>query len=122
MLKCQLFAQTAIDSSLVYTVVDKQAEPIGGMIKVFQYLSKQNLANSNIDSQTLNSCYKLIQFIVEKDGSLTYIDNDKCLDKGFEKKLKKTINNSPKWNPAILNGQTVRQKNAISFSCISVVE
>jgi hypothetical protein len=49
-----------------------------------------------------------LRFIVEKDGSLSHIEVVKDPGFGVGEKLKSLLADSPRWNPAVQNGKTVR--------------
>jgi TonB family protein len=49
-----------------------------------------------------------IQFIIEKDGSLSAFKVARSVDSDLDREALRVIRNSPKWNPAIQNGLPAR--------------
>ena len=107
--------------------VDKQATPINGHYighTQFKDYLLNNLSFSNTLRQAdKNGGYIHITFIVERDGSLTYISHlfakDKVhraySNKAWVEEFRKVFSNAPRWKPAILNGRRVRQDVSISI-------
>ena len=50
----------------------------------------------------------IVNFIVEKDGSVSNVTLDGSFNKRTDKQLLKIFENSPKWAPGIINGEAVR--------------
>lgn len=114
-------AQSKKDS--IYTYVDKEAEPVGGLKEFYSYFSKNLILPDSIkreDMTNFSACYKNINFIVEKDGKLNFLSNPKCNISIVNEIFKRVIENTPKWKPAIYKNQVVRQRYRISFGCIIV--
>lgn len=57
-----------------------------------------------------------ISFVVEKDGTLSDIKLIRDPGYGIGKEILKIIKTSPKWNPAIQNGRTVRSSYLLPIS------
>lgn len=55
----------------------------------------------------------IVDFIIEKDGSLSNIEIRKGLDDYIDDEVLKVLSVSPKWKPALLNGEKVRVKLSI---------
>ena len=66
------------------------------------------------------SCWKAIEFIVEKDGGLTWVGAPRCADKNIRGAIKKAIEEEGRFIPDKYKGQVVRQRMYISFSCIKL--
>jgi hypothetical protein len=91
------FAQNRKDS--VYTYVDKQAEPVGGLKEFYSYFSKNLIIPDSLkkeDMTNFSACYKNINFIVEKDGKLNFLSNPKCNVTIVNEIFKRVIENAPK--------------------------
>jgi hypothetical protein len=52
----------------------------------------------------------LVEFVVEKDGSLSNIKIIRGIDPGLDKSVLNTIKSMPKWEPGSINNQTVRSR------------
>lgn len=89
------------------SAIETQPSFPGGMGKFFKYIF-HNLKYPAADSSSNISGKVFVEFIVEKDGSLT---NAKILRPGWaalDREVLKVIANSPKWKPGLLAGKKVR--------------
>lgn len=91
----------------VYTYCDQMPEFPGGMEALTNYMvtnikypeaAKKNGVHGKV----------YIQFIVDKDGSLTDIHATKTLDKELDNEAIRVIKMMPKWNPGRDKGQPVK--------------
>ena len=57
-----------------------------------------------------------MQFVVEKDGSVTQIKAVRSPDPSLEKEAIRVVSMMPKWTPGINNGQPVRVKYTLPVS------
>lgn len=94
----------------VYTTVEKMPEFLGGM-KAFQQYVRRNLPQQN---QVKEAGVVIIQFIVEKDGSIS----NPTIARGFKAELDtlslNLVSNMPKWIPGEEdNGNKVRCKYSV---------
>lgn len=113
-----LVYQSFFAYSQVYEVVEKPAQFEGGMKVFYKYLSK----NLKISKKDMNKGFYngkfLVEFIVEKDGSLSNIKVLRGNVNGTN--FIKVFKNCPKWQPAYHKGKPVRMKMKlpilISFS------
>jgi protein TonB len=93
--------------TVVFSTVEHEPEFPGGMKKFHKYLVKHLhypdiLAYTNVPGKVL------IQFIVEKDGSVTHAKIVKSLEENLDKEALRVLSNSPKWKPGTQNGYKVR--------------
>lgn len=60
----------------------------------------------------------IVSFIISKDGSITNIKTENNPGYGMQDEVIRVIANSPKWNPASINGVSViyRHRQSIRFS------
>lgn len=91
------------EDDFVYYVAETTADYPGGAHKMLQFI-QQKLATKNIKGK-VNA---LIQFIVEKDGSLTNFEVIRNETKVDEKILIGIAKEMPKWIPAKIRKKTVR--------------
>lgn len=82
--------------------VDVQASFPGGMEKFRKYIKK----NYKLDTDRRGTVE--VQFVVEKDGSLTNIKVIRDIGWGTGREAIRILKESPKWNPGIKNGKPVR--------------
>lgn len=91
----------------IFTIVEELPEPVGGTKAFLKYLAE------NIDYPTaaerLNVTGKVyLQFVVEKDGSLTDIKVVKGLGAGCDEEAVRVLSNAPNWKPGKQRGKPVR--------------
>ncbi|WP_424962767.1 energy transducer TonB [Ekhidna sp.] len=89
--------------------VDESAEFPGGIQEYYNYLAQnlrypQNAQRLGIEGRVY------IQFVVEKDGSISNVKVVKGIGAGCDQEAKRVTEKMPKWNPAKINGQPARQK------------
>lgn len=99
--------QESADSSDIYSKVDQIAEFPGGVSALYNFLGKRlnypELARARgIQGKVF------VQFVVEKDGSLSNIKIMRSIGYGFAEEVVRVLKLSPKWNPAKKNGAPVR--------------
>jgi protein TonB len=98
---------SAVDQSKVYAVVQSEPDFVGGREKFNQYIKQnihypENAKNVNIQGRVF------LGFVVERDGSITDIKVIRGLSTECDAEAIRLISNSPKWNPGLQNGHTVR--------------
>ena len=69
-----------------------------------------------VDSAHKTSGLLILQFVVEKDGSLSHFKIIKSLNPYWDDNLIKIVSDSGKWRPGIQNGKTVRCIYTLPFS------
>jgi hypothetical protein len=109
------WAQTSIDTSKVYTFVEEQPcflDSITNECSTDAFLMKAIRLNITLPEKDFQwwECEKVnVEFIVEKDGSLSNFE----IKKGGEclgEQVIKFLQNGPKWKPGKQNGALVRVK------------
>jgi len=83
--------------------IEVKPEFPGGMAKFYKFI--ENNYNTPADSP---GGKVFIQFVVEKDGSLTDIKVLRDIGYGTGKEAERVLRKSPKWTPAEQNGKRVR--------------
>lgn len=91
----------------VFIFVEQQPEPYGGMQDFYNYLS-QNLCYPAPAQKVGIDGRVFIQFVVEKDGSLTNIEVAKGISMGCDEEATRVLSMSPKWKPGKQRGRPVR--------------
>jgi len=101
-------AQQSTDKdNKIYTAVEHEPEPPGGMSKFFEYLVKNIHAVGKNNEEAFGRF--TIQIIIEKDGTVSHIKAQK--DGRYSKltkEVRRIIKTQPKWKPAMQNGYPVR--------------
>lgn len=92
---------------VVFVQVEQSAEFPGGNSAMQQYLVKnihytKKARKNNIEGTVY------VNFIVEKDGSISNARVIKGLDGGLDKVALKAVKKMPRWNPGMENGKPVR--------------
>ena len=83
--------------------VEVKPEFPGGMAKFYKFIEN----NYNVPSESPGGKV-FIQFVVEKDGSLTDIKILRDIGYGTGKEAERVLRKSPRWTPAEQNGKKVR--------------
>lgn len=93
----------------IFTIVENQPEPKGGYSAFYDFISNnlkypQRAIISGIEGKVF------VQFVVEKDGSLTDIQVIRGIGFGCDEEAVRVISNAPKWIPGRQRGRPVRVK------------
>ncbi len=91
----------------IFTIVEQQPAPIGGMQAFYEYVG-QNLKYPTMASRMNVQGRVFVQFVVEKDGSLTDVTAVKGIGAGCDEEAVRVIENAPKWVPGKQRGRPVR--------------
>jgi protein TonB len=98
----------------IFMIVEQQAEPVGGVEAFYNYVASQLKDNYPYRAAHMNiEGVVYIQFIVEKDGSLTDITAVKGIGAGCDELATTVIENAPKWNPGRQRGVAVRTRRIV---------
>ena len=93
--------------TLIFYKVEHEPEFPGGMKKFYKYVAKNLHYPANMGTIDVQGKV-FIQFIVEKDGSVSHVKVTKSLYDDLDKEALRVVSNSPKWNPGVQNGHIVR--------------
>lgn len=92
-----------VEDNTVYNAVEVRPDFPGGIQKFYDFVSKNYRApEEDIKGKVF------VQFVVEKDGSLTDIKVMRDLGYGTGAEAIRVLKKSPKWKPGIQNGRPVR--------------
>jgi TonB family protein len=107
-------AEISIDSGEIFTIVENQAEPKGGIQKFYDYVGGQLANKYPKQAQRLGiEGVVYVQFVIETDGSLTNAIAVKGIGGGCDEVAIETVGNSPSWTAGKHNGQIVRSVRVI---------
>lgn len=99
----------------VYTVVDENASPIGGMAAFYKHVASElNYPAHAVRMGVEGKVY--VEFIINKDGSISDANVVRGIGGGCDEEAVRVVNNSPDWTPAKQNGKIVRQKYTIPIT------
>lgn len=93
----------------VFTIVEESASFPGGYAAWGKFLQKQLKYPRQAQRMGIEGRV-FVQFIVERDGSLTDIQVVKGIGAGADEEAIRVLKNSPKWKPGKQRGKPVRQK------------
>lgn len=91
----------------IFTIVEQQPSPKGGMPAFYEYVSK----NLKYPAQARRMGIEgrvFVQFVIEKDGSITDVKAIKGIGAGCDEEAERVIKEAPKWNPGKQRGRPVR--------------
>ena len=101
----------------VFMVVEERPNPKGGFQEFYTFVAK----NLNYPSRALKmkvSGKVFLQFIVEKDGSLTNIEVVKGIGAGCDEEAIRVLGLSPNWNPGKQRGKAVKVRMIVPINFI----
>ena len=96
----------------IFTIVEDQPSPVGGMAAFYEYVSK----NLHYPAQARRVDVEgkvYVQFVVDKDGSITDPKVLKGIGSGCDKEAIRVLKNAPKWNPGKQRGRPVKVRMVI---------
>jgi periplasmic protein TonB len=96
----------------IFVIVENKPEPKGGIQEFYKYLG-ENLVYPNTARSMNISGRVYVQFIVEKDGSLTNIEVVKGIGGGCDEEAVRVLSAAPAWNPGKQRGQPVKVRMTI---------
>lgn len=97
------------DVDAIFTVVETPATPVGG----FEAFYKDVSDRMNYPAQARRMAIEgrvFVEFVVNRDGSLTDIRVVKGIGGGCDEVAMHVIETAPKWNPGKQRGKPVRQR------------
>ncbi|HIS09681.1 MAG TPA: TonB family protein [Candidatus Avibacteroides excrementipullorum] len=96
----------------IFQVVEEMPEPPGGMAGLMQYLGR-NIKYPAIAQENGIQGRVVVQFVVEKDGSIANPVVVKSVDPSLDKEAIRVISTMPKWKPGKQRGKAVRVKYTV---------
>lgn len=93
----------------IFVLVEKMPSFPGGDAALFQYLGK-NIKYPTIPAEMGTQGRVIVQFVVDKDGTITNPVVVKSVDAYLDKEALRVINAMPKWTPGRQRNQPVRVK------------
>lgn len=97
------------ETDAIFVVVEKVAVPQGGLEKFYESLS-ENLRYPAPARRMGVEGRVFIEFIVNKDGSLSDFRVAKGIGAGCDEEAIRIIQKGPKWSPGMQRGKPVRQR------------
>ena len=103
------------DVDQIFNIVEQQAEFKGGMQKFYEYVGKKMKYPSQARRMGIEGKV-FVQFVVERDGSITDVQAIRGIGAGCDEEAIKVIRESPKWNPGKQRGRAVRVRRVIPIT------
>ncbi len=105
------------DPHQIFVVVEETAIPQGGLPAFYEYV--RNNMKYPAPAKRMDIEGKVfVQFIVEKDGSLTEVTAIKGIGGGCDEEAVRVVQNCPNWKPAKQRGKAVRQRMVLPITFI----
>ena len=99
--------QSAVVQDTAFTKVDVPPSPIGGYQNFYNYVGRNyKYPKAAVTAQVEGKV--IVQFVVERDGSLVEIKALDDLGFGTGEEAVRMLKSAPKWNPGIMDGKPVR--------------
>lgn len=102
------------ENIISYDSVEEKPEFEGGMMGFYNFIGKSyRLPTAKVKGKIE------MQFVIEKDGSVTNIKVLKDLGHGTGKEAVRVLKKCPKWEPGKHNGETVRVLHSLPINILS---
>lgn len=102
------------DVDKVFQIVEQQAEPKGGIQAFYDYVAGELSDKYPRQAQRMGiEGVVFIQFVIERDGSLTDVQAVKGIGGGCDEVAVEVVKNAPKWSPGKQRGRAVRSQRVI---------
>jgi periplasmic protein TonB len=96
----------------IFTIVEDQPTPKGGMAAFYEYVAKHMEYPSQARRMGVEGKV-YVQFVVDKDGSLTDINVLKGIGAGCDKEAVAILKGAPRWVPGKQRGRPVKVRMVI---------
>ncbi|WP_308706262.1 energy transducer TonB [Marinoscillum sp. MHG1-6] len=97
----------AEEAEEIFDIVESRPEPVGGMKAFYEYV--QNNLKYPATARRLGLSGRVyVQFVVEKDGSITDVKVIKGFYDACDQEAVRVIQGAPKWKPGAQRGRPVR--------------
>ena len=105
----QVVVQADPEPEKVFDMVEQMPTFPGGQAELMAYLGK-NIKYPTIAQENGTQGRVIIQFVVERDGSITDVRVARGVDPYLDKEAVRVVQHMPKWIPGKQNGKAVRVK------------
>ena len=93
----------------IFQIVEEPATPQGGYEAFYEYVNKNMRYPAQARRMGIEGTV-YVQFVVEKDGSITDVAAIRGIGAGCDEEAIRVIKNQPRWNPPKQRGKPVRQR------------
>ena len=91
----------------IFTIVEDQPTPNGGMSAFYQFVQKKLKYPAQARRMGIEGKV-FVQFVVDKDGTLTEVQAVKGIGAGCDEEAERVIKSAPKWKPGKQRGRAVK--------------
>ncbi len=103
------------DADEVFMVVEDQPNPEGGLESFYRYVA-ENMQYPTIARQAGTEGKVFVQFVVDKDGTLTDARAIRGIGDGCDEEAVRVISEAPAWNPGKQRGKFVKVRMVIPIT------
>ncbi|MEQ8519456.1 MAG: energy transducer TonB [Cytophagales bacterium] len=100
------------DVEQIFLVVQDQPQPVGGIGSFYEYLS-EHIRYPDEARRIGISGRVFVEFVVDKDGSLTNAKVVKGIGGGCDEEALRVVLSAPKWNPGKQRGRPVKVRMTV---------
>ena len=101
-----------VDEDVIVDVAEIMPEFPGGTAALMKYLGT-NIKYPTISQEMGSEGRVIVQFVVDKDGSISNPEVVRGVDAYLDKEAIRVISSMPKWRPGVQNGKKVRVKYTV---------
>ena len=101
-----------VDEDVIVDVAEIMPEFPGGTAALMKYLGT-NIKYPAISQEMGSEGRVIVQFVVDKDGSISNPEVVRGVDAYLDKEAIRVISSMPKWRPGVQNGKKVRVKYTV---------
>jgi periplasmic protein TonB len=91
----------------IFTIVEDQPSPIGGMQAFYQYVQKELKYPAQARRMGIEGRV-FVQFVVDRDGSITEVEAIRGIGAGCDEEAVRVLQEAPKWTPGKQRGRAVK--------------
>jgi TonB family protein len=102
-------SQNTVQDGEIFVIVEETAQPKDGMENFYAFIINNMRYPKEAKEKGIEGRV-FIEFVIEKDGSLTNLKVLKGIGHGCDDEAMRVLAMSPPWNPGRQRGMTVRQK------------
>lgn len=101
-----------VEEDVIHVTAEIMPEFPGGMAALMKYLGT-NIKYPTISQEMGSMGRVIVQFVVDKDGTITNPAVVRGVDAYLDKEAIRVISSMPKWKPGVQNGKKVRVKYTV---------
>lgn len=107
------------ETDVPYRIVEESASPVGGFQVFYAFVAKALTGKYPSQAKRMQIEGRVfIEFIVERDGTLTNVISIKGIGGGCDELAVAVVAGSPKWNPGRQRGKAVRQRYTLPITFV----